>query len=200
MPAAQHLFLRCRRGPGAPTPVPPSSTNRLCLSAGGGTLQSGLEWSDRRMYEEGRKKKMKKATVLVSPGTVWVFVWVLKGGGPPPAVTLTHLPTLPATIKSGRACRATQPPLWACAISISSAYSPWWEASALACVYWIYFSLQRWWIFHLPVLYGGAPLREAAHQDCCIFCHSPSHTVCSMPFQDFALPGRPCFSILWGPI
>lgn len=37
-------------------------------------------------------------------------------------------------------------------------------------------------------LYGGAPLREAAHQDCCIFCHSPSHTVCSMPFLGFCSP------------
>lgn len=63
----------------------------------------------------------------------------------------------------------------------------------------ICFSLQQWLIFHSPVFYGGAPLREASHQHCCIFRHSLSHIVCSPPFWDFAFARKLCFSIVGRP-
>lgn len=162
-----------------------------------------------------KEKNGKKMTGLLAAGTTHSVLLRLKRGSPPPHSTRPphthtscgHLDPSPclspsATIKSRRSTSGhPASTVGVRTISISSAYSPWWEASALACVYWIYFSLQRWWIFHFPVLCdGGALSREASRQDCCISCHSPSHTVCSVPFYDFALAGKPCFSMTWGPI
>lgn len=188
MPAAQHLFLRRRRwgqhfDPYSPLPHHEPS---FLPCRWWNTYVSGLLRSD---------SSVKAKRHCVSPRAVWVFMWLLKEGGqhdspwsfPPPP----HQPQLNHKECVGRPATAAG----AChqhIYSISTAYSPCLQAF---CTFLCILDL-----FLAPAVMDFPFACVVHYWECRIVRHSPSHTVCSMPFYDFALhavPGKPCFSILW---
>lgn len=66
-----------------------------------------------------------------------------------------------------------------CAISISTAYCIHTDGKLPHLPVYIGFLLQQWWIFHLPIVYGGSLLREVAHWDCCILSLLVTHRLLS---------------------